>query len=56
MLHSSLGAGHIPPGAARPGVGAGAPLKPPAPKGHFPDARRLPLGSPWDLTGTLWQR
>lgn len=45
MLHSSLGARHIPCGAARPGVGAGAPLKPPAPKEHFPDTCRLPLGS-----------
>lgn len=45
VLHSSLGAGHIPCGAARPGVGAGAPLKPPAPKEHFPDTHRLPLSS-----------
>lgn len=46
-----LGAGHIPPDAARPGVGAGAPLKPSAPKENFPDTHQLPLGSR-DLTGT----
>lgn len=45
VLHSLLGAGRIPPTAARPGVGAGAPLKPPAPKEHFPDVRQLPLSS-----------
>lgn len=45
VLHSSLGAGRIPAGAARPGVGAGGPLKPLPPKERTPDTRRLPHGS-----------
>lgn len=50
MLHSSLGAGHIPAGSARPGVGAGGTLKPLPPKEPFPDSRRHP-----PLRGTLAQ-